>query len=185
MDNVKRLVDELRKRGLSNGAALGYHSGLMDEAADTIEQLRAKNEQLANELSGAYSGALNLIREKRSLEIENRELQTRKLSPKERLLGKTVYTSKNTEEAAVKLSEVNVYCFEAKLEYLDEYKEEKGEYFTVPYQVLAEDRHKARGMLEGWLSVPEQTGYKFKQCVGLLPQASKTLIVLDEQEREG
>lgn len=42
MENVKTIVDELRKRGLTNGSSLGYHSGLMDEAADLIEELQAK-----------------------------------------------------------------------------------------------------------------------------------------------
>jgi len=44
-NNVKTIVDELRKRGLSNGTTIGYHSGLMDEAADTIEQLQAEIEK--------------------------------------------------------------------------------------------------------------------------------------------
>ena len=34
-----KLVEELRKRGLSNGSAFGSHSGLADEAADAIEDL--------------------------------------------------------------------------------------------------------------------------------------------------
>lgn len=42
MNNVETIVDELRKHGLSNGGTLGYHSGLMDEAADLIEELQAK-----------------------------------------------------------------------------------------------------------------------------------------------
>lgn len=42
MSNIKSLIDELRKHGLSNGSSLGYHSGLMDDAADTIEQLLAE-----------------------------------------------------------------------------------------------------------------------------------------------
>ena len=38
-DEYINLVEELRKRGLSNGSALGSHSGLADEAADAIEDL--------------------------------------------------------------------------------------------------------------------------------------------------
>ena len=38
----KDLFDSLRKRGLSNPASLGHHSGLFDEAADAIENLQAK-----------------------------------------------------------------------------------------------------------------------------------------------
>lgn len=83
------------------------------------------------------------------------------------------------------LKEVNIYCFEAKLEYLDEYKQEKGDCFIVPYQVLAEDQYQAKSMLLEWLSNPKQTGYKFKECVGLIPKPSNMVIMLDEKEREG
>lgn len=41
MDKATNIVSELRKRGLSNGGSLGYHSGLMDEAADLIEKQQA------------------------------------------------------------------------------------------------------------------------------------------------
>ncbi len=44
MRNTKEIIEELRKRGLSNGGSLGYHSGLMDEAADLIEKLQKENE---------------------------------------------------------------------------------------------------------------------------------------------
>lgn len=36
-----KLIEQLRRRGLSNGSALGPHSGLYDEAATAIETLRA------------------------------------------------------------------------------------------------------------------------------------------------
>lgn len=45
MENIKILIDELRKCGLSNGGALGHHSGLMDEAADLIEKQQAEIEE--------------------------------------------------------------------------------------------------------------------------------------------
>lgn len=54
-DEQKQIVTELRKRGLGNGS-MGYHSGWMDEAADTIEQqaaeiesIRAENERIRQE----------------------------------------------------------------------------------------------------------------------------------------
>lgn len=75
------------------------------------------------------------------------------------------------------MREAMVYCFNAKLEYLDEYKSEKGDCFIVPFNVLAKDWYEAKQLLEEWLSKPEQTGYKFKQCVGLIPQPSVTVIV--------
>ena len=36
-----KLIEQLRRRGLSNGSALGPHSGLYEEAATAIETLRA------------------------------------------------------------------------------------------------------------------------------------------------
>lgn len=36
---ARELVAKLRRRGLSNGGALSWHSGLCDEAADVIERL--------------------------------------------------------------------------------------------------------------------------------------------------
>ena len=41
----KNLAEELTHYGLSNGSALGWHSGLMDEAADAILALLAQVEQ--------------------------------------------------------------------------------------------------------------------------------------------
>lgn len=38
------VISCLRKRGLTSGGTLGYHSGLFDEAADVIEELIAKLE---------------------------------------------------------------------------------------------------------------------------------------------
>lgn len=88
-------------------------------------------------------------------------------------------------KASVKeLKEKCIYCFEAKLEYLDEYKETKGDCFIVPFQVLAEDQYKAEDILLEWLSNPKQTGYKFKECVGLIPKPSNAIIMLDKQESE-
>ena len=45
-NNVESIISELRKRGLSNGGSLGYHSGLMDAAADLIESQQAQIERL-------------------------------------------------------------------------------------------------------------------------------------------
>lgn len=60
MENVKSLIDELRKHGLSNGSSLGYHSGLMDEAADTIEQLL---KELKNAKTEAYKEFIEKVKE--------------------------------------------------------------------------------------------------------------------------
>ena len=43
-EEARELVEQLRKRGLSNGSSLGQHSGLYDEAADLIEALLEENQ---------------------------------------------------------------------------------------------------------------------------------------------
>ena len=40
-----KLIEDLRRRGLGNGSALGHHSGLYEDAALAIETLRAEAEQ--------------------------------------------------------------------------------------------------------------------------------------------
>lgn len=40
MMDYDKLIEQLRRRGLSNGSALGPHSGLYEEAATAIETLR-------------------------------------------------------------------------------------------------------------------------------------------------
>ena len=37
----KKLIEDLRRHGLTNGSSLGHHTGLMDEAADAIMSLQA------------------------------------------------------------------------------------------------------------------------------------------------
>lgn len=50
MSNIDELIEQLRRKGLSRASALGYHSGLFDEAADALEKLQAENEKLRVEL---------------------------------------------------------------------------------------------------------------------------------------
>lgn len=38
-EDVMKAVEELRKHGLNNGGALGYHAGWCDEVADLLENL--------------------------------------------------------------------------------------------------------------------------------------------------
>lgn len=40
--DIEKLVEQLRRKGLSRASALGYHSGLFDEAADALEKLQAE-----------------------------------------------------------------------------------------------------------------------------------------------
>ena len=70
-DESKAIVDELRKRGLSNGGSLGYHSGLMDSAADLIESQQTEIQKLQAMLDSknaacvreAFDKAYNFINE--------------------------------------------------------------------------------------------------------------------------
>lgn len=48
--NIEKLIELLKRRGLSNGNSLGPHSGLCDEAADTLSALKAENEKLQAEV---------------------------------------------------------------------------------------------------------------------------------------
>lgn len=42
MSNIDELIEQLRRKGLSRASALGYHSGLFDEAADALEKLQSE-----------------------------------------------------------------------------------------------------------------------------------------------
>lgn len=49
-EQIIKAIAELRKHGLANGGALGYHAGWCDEVADTLEELTEENEALQKEL---------------------------------------------------------------------------------------------------------------------------------------
>lgn len=71
------------------------------------------------------------------------------------------------------IKELITYCFKAKLQYID-----KDDYYVVPYQVVAKDKYKAKSILWEWLSNPRQTGYKYRECVGIVE--CPTIFVLLE-----
>ena len=48
-----KLIEHLRRRGLGNGSALGPHSGLYEDAATSIETLRADLARVTAERDGA------------------------------------------------------------------------------------------------------------------------------------
>ena len=48
--DIEKLIEQLSARGLGNGTSLGYHSGLLDEAATALSTLQAENEKLQAEL---------------------------------------------------------------------------------------------------------------------------------------
>lgn len=52
MMDYDKLIEHLRRRGLSNGSALGPHSGLCEEAALAIEALRADLARVTAERDG-------------------------------------------------------------------------------------------------------------------------------------
>lgn len=55
-----KLIEQLRRRGLSNGSALGPHSGLYEEAALAIETLRADLARVTAERDGAIKAVKNM-----------------------------------------------------------------------------------------------------------------------------
>ena len=56
MSNIDELIEQLRRKGLSRASALGYHSGLFDEAADALEKLQAELEREKRERDAAVEG---------------------------------------------------------------------------------------------------------------------------------
>lgn len=55
-----KLIERLRRRGLSNGSALGPHSGLYEEAALAIETLRADLARVTAERDAAVKEVKHL-----------------------------------------------------------------------------------------------------------------------------
>ena len=55
-----KLIERLRRRGLSNGSALGPHSGLYEEAATAIETLRADLARVTAERDAAKEAVKNM-----------------------------------------------------------------------------------------------------------------------------
>lgn len=51
-ETAKKLVEQLKKKGLANSGSLGLHSGLFDEAANMIEALLAERDAAMDDLCG-------------------------------------------------------------------------------------------------------------------------------------
>lgn len=47
---LRSLADECRTKGTRNGGSLGFHSGLLEQAADAISSLLDENRHLRAEL---------------------------------------------------------------------------------------------------------------------------------------
>ena len=60
MSNIDELIEQLRRKGLSRASALGYHSGLFDEAADALKKLQAELEQVKAERDAAVEAVKNM-----------------------------------------------------------------------------------------------------------------------------
>ena len=58
--DIEKLIEQLSARGLGNGTSLGYHSGLLDDAAAAISTLQAENEKL-RETVDKYATAARVI----------------------------------------------------------------------------------------------------------------------------
>ena len=54
--DIEKLIEQLSARGLGNGTSLGYHSGLLDDAATALSTLQAENEKLRVELENYRKG---------------------------------------------------------------------------------------------------------------------------------
>ena len=64
--DIEKLIEQLSARGLGNGTSLGYHSGLLDEAATALSTLQAENEKLRAELEqvkASRDAAIEYLRE--------------------------------------------------------------------------------------------------------------------------
>ena len=80
--DIEKLIEQLSARGLGNGTSLGYHSGLLDDAATALSTLQAENAQLresrdhwkrlAHELSEGVNGK---DAEHERLQTENEKLR--------------------------------------------------------------------------------------------------------------
>lgn len=68
-----------------------------------------------------------------------------------------------------------VYYFEATLKEID-----KDSYYIRTFQVIAEDKERARGKLWEYLNHPEQTCYRYEKCNKLTFQ-SVDFILIDEE----
>ena len=58
--DIEKLIEQLSARGLGNGTSLGYHSGLLDDAATALSTLQAENEKL-RETVDKYATAARVI----------------------------------------------------------------------------------------------------------------------------
>lgn len=72
------------------------------------------------------------------------------------------------------IQEKDVFCFRVTLQHKHD-----EETFVVRFNVLAKDQWHARSILEKWLSVPEQTGFKYSQWVGIQPDPSHRILIQD------
>ena len=63
--------------------------------------------------------------------------------------------------------EKQCFVFKASLQHIHD-----TDCFEVIFRVMAEDKFKARKILDEWLAKPEQTGYKYSCCVGIVSEAS-------------
>ena len=73
--DIEKLIEQLSARGLGNGTSLGYHSGLLDEAATALSTLQAESAQLRAELEYEKQHANAYYEECGQWEAENTQLK--------------------------------------------------------------------------------------------------------------
>ena len=76
------------------------------------------------------------------------------------------------------LKQHGTYRFEAKLKSIGE-----DTYYFVTFQVLSDNKYNARAKLWEYLNHPEQTGYRYEECVGLTNK-SCDWVLIEEKEDE-
>lgn len=59
--DIEKLIEQLSARGLGNGTSLGYHSGLLDDAATALSTLQAELEQVKRERDAVVEDVAAII----------------------------------------------------------------------------------------------------------------------------
>lgn len=57
--DIEKLIEQLEKRGLTNGSSLGWHSGLLEQAASDLSTFQAENEKLKRALAEMWFAYVN------------------------------------------------------------------------------------------------------------------------------
>ena len=70
------------------------------------------------------------------------------------------------------------YKFTAKLLKINALND--ADYFEAPFIIIAKDKIVARDKLRKYLENPEQTGYNYKECLGIGESGCKLCYIVEE-----